>query len=73
MHKRHWTVLILIASMAGCTREDDETARRKLNKAGQELKRDLNQAGKELKHDAHEASEEIKKGGRKLKEDLRSK
>ena len=75
MHKRNWTVLILImiASMAGCTREDDETARRKLKNAGQELKHDLKEAGKELKHDAHEASQEIKKGTQKLKEDLRSK
>ncbi len=73
MHKRHWCALIMIASLAGCTREDDEAARRKLNKAGQELKRDLHQAGQKIKKDAHEASQEIKKGSQKLKDDVRSK
>ena len=73
MHKRHLSVLILIASMIGCTREDDEAARRKLHKAGQELKQDLKEAGKELKHDAHEASQEIKKESQKLKDEVRSK
>ena len=73
MNTRHLGVLLLIAGLAGCTREDDETARRKLKNAGQELKRDLHQAGQEIKRDAHEASREIKKGTQKLKEDVRSK
>ena len=73
MHKRHLGVLILIAGLAGCTREDDEAARRKLQKATHELKRDLHQAGQEIKRDAHEASQEIKKGTQKLKDDVRSK
>src|ERR1700736_4785513 len=74
--------LIVMAALAGCTREDDETARRKLEKTRQELKQDtreaaeklrkgMHEAGQELKKDAHEASQEIKKATEKAKEDLR--
>ncbi|MGI8743590.1 MAG: hypothetical protein ACR2NN_13670 [Bryobacteraceae bacterium] len=71
--KRILGVVVLIAGVVGCTREDDAEARRKLEHAKQELKVETRDAGRKLKEGAHEASQEIKKGSQKLKDDLRSK
>jgi hypothetical protein len=63
----------LVAWQCGCSRKDEEQAKRKLRESGQELKHDVHKAGQELRHDAHEASREIKKEADKLKHDADSK
>jgi hypothetical protein len=63
--------IILCVALAACTREDDEMARRKLEKAKQELKTETRQAGEKLKDGAHRASEELKEDAHKANEKLK--
>ena len=62
---------VFSALLIGCSREDDEKARQKLNGAKQELKHDVHEAAVEIKKDAHEAAVELKKGGREASRELK--
>ena len=61
----------LLLCQSGCTREDDDQARRKLHEAGQELKRDTRQASEKLKQGAHEAGQELRKTLTKPSQELK--
>jgi hypothetical protein len=62
---------------SGCTRRDDEQAKRKLREAQQELKHDAREAGQKLKQGAREAAQEVRKdaaaASREIKKDVNSK
>ena len=75
-------VVILAVSLvccfgSGCTRRDNEEAKRKLHEAQRELKHDAREAGQKLKQGAHEAAQEVRKdaaaASREVKKDVNSK
>jgi hypothetical protein len=61
----------------GCTRRDNDEAKRKLREAKQELKHEAKEAGQKLKQGAHEAAQEVRKdaaeASHEIKKDANSK
>jgi hypothetical protein len=88
VNTRRLAIVLAVAAISiwqcGCTREENDQAKRKLHEAGQELKQETkdatkklkegaDKAARELRSDAHEASQKMKKGGEKLKHEGDSK
>jgi hypothetical protein len=79
--KRETVILAVVSLLCwfsnGCTRRDDEQAKRKLREAQQELKHDASEAGQKLKQGAREAAQEVRKdaaaASREIKKDVNSK
>jgi hypothetical protein len=71
------TVLLFGWFGSGCTRRDNDEAKRKLHEAQRELKHDAREAGQKLKQGAHEAAQEVRKdaaaASREVKKDVNSK
>jgi ABC-type transporter MlaC component len=56
-----FTVVLLAAALAACTKEDTDFAKHKLEKAKDEIKQDARKAESEVKHDANEVRSKVRK------------
>jgi F0F1-type ATP synthase membrane subunit b/b' len=54
-------LVLAVAGLAACTKEDTDFAKHKLEKAKEEIKQDANKAGAEVKHDASELRQKVRK------------
>jgi hypothetical protein len=71
--KSIWLAPGVVLLLIGCSRQDEDFAKRKAQQAGQELRHDAQKASEQLKEGAQElkrtAGPKLDKAGRELKED----
>jgi dsDNA-specific endonuclease/ATPase MutS2 len=63
---------LLLAALAGCTRQDNERVERDLQSTKQQVKEGARQAAAEIKKGAKEAGTEMKKGAQEVKRELKA-
>ena len=64
--------IVVAAALTGCSHDDAEQARQKLQQAGEQLKHDADVAAKTIKEEADKASQEIRKQVDEAKHDANS-